>query len=674
MKKQIFNIIATLSVLLFWGSCSDFEEINQNPNAVSQEDIQAEYFFNGSMFEAQMNPHIAERVWIIYWDRVSGYEARGTLTTFLQSNDYNTDYYGGSYLNRWIKDATLAIELAKGRVDDPSFPNANNMYQIARIWRAYLISEMVDNFGPIPLSSYDGTPITEMQSVEDVYAFILNELQEASTGLQLDVEPTESQWKNDIMYGANSGTNGGTQNSRDNHAAAWQRYANSMILRYALRIGNQSAFEAAAQRPLIATEADIASVEEGDGWTALTGVMSRPWNPQQMSRTYASLVMGLGGVDIATMAAMGGNAVSGADMAALAPYLKDPNTYLGIDMRDNYLPTKTNRVDAPYFFDGIPNNIDPRALINFSVPGFAPNSVNNYEMSNSEVKMLLPDSINSEGFPVPITMGGDTLVLRAQYTYHTLMPGNSATYSSNFTLINGAQNLPTKSKAYRSGTGRRIFFGPWETQFLLAEAALKGWVTGTSAQSAYEAGITASFTHLDIASLAPTYIASTSYNRNGTSVAWNHTAEAAPVVMEAYVLRDNIELSGTKSYEISQNPTMVNVTYTYPQGAYTTNNDLLTKVITQKYIANSPWLPLEAWSDYRRLNLPFMENPVLQSANTSMPWYTGTMWQTFQRANVPQRISYPSNLATNNADAYNSGVSLLGGRDEIATALPWAKQ
>ncbi len=674
MKKYILNMIAAIGALSMWGGCSDFEEINQNPNAVGEEDIQVEYFLNRSIFDAQMNPHIAERIWIIYWDRVSGYEARNTLTLFLQSNDYNTDYYGGSYLNRWIKDVTLAVELAKGRLDNPAFPNANNMYQIARIWRAYLLSEMTDNFGPVPLSNYDGTPIVEMKSVEEVYAFILTELSEASDGLNLGIEPNDSEWKNDIMYGANSGTNDGTQNTMANHAAAWQKYANSMTLRYAMRIGNQAAFEAAAAKPLITELTDIASVQEGGGWDAITGVMSRPWNPQQMSRTYASLVMGLGGIDIATMAALNGNAVSGADMAALAPYLKDPNAYLGADMSGNYLPTKTNRVDAPYFFDAIPNNIDPRALVNFSVPGFALNDVNNYEMTNNFVKMLLPDSTNAEGFPVPSTSVADTLSLRAQYTYHTLLPGNSATYASNFSFTSGVQNLPTKSKAYRSGTKRRIFFAPWETHFLLAEGALKGWATGTTAQAAYEAGVTTSFAHLGIASLATSYLASTSYNRNGTSAAWNHTAEAAPVSMQGYVLRDNLEADGTKKFRVNDSPTMLDITYTYPTGAYSTNNDALTKIITQKYLANSPWLPLEAWSDYRRLNLPFMENPVLESANSSMPWYTGAMWEAFQIDNIPQRISYPSNLATNNAEAYNSGVALLGGKDDISTALPWAKQ
>ena len=55
-----------------------------------------------------------------------------------------------------------------------------------------------------------------------------------------------------------------------------------------------------------------------------------------------------------------------------------------------------------------------------------------------------------------------------------------------------------------------------------------------------------------------------------------------------------------------------NYTYRYPEMKSrlykAAMNDHLTKIITQKFIANTPWLPLETWSDHRRLGLPFFEN------------------------------------------------------------------
>ncbi len=45
-------------------------------------------------------------------------------------------------------------------------------------------------------------------------------------------------------------------------------------------------------------------------------------------------------------------------------------------------------------------------------------------------------------------------------------------------------------------------------------------------------------------------------------------------------------------------------------------NDHLTKIITQKFIAQTPYLVLEMWSDFRRLGLPFFEIPANESSMT----------------------------------------------------------
>ena len=89
-------------------------------------------------------------------------------------------------------------------------------------------------------------------------------------------------------------------------------------------------------------------------------------------------------------------------------------------------------------------------------------------------------------------------------------------------------------------------------------------------------------------------MSSTEYNRVGTSVAFDHTAEAK---------------SYTAEYVDGYTGEKKTTTYTYPKNSIykngTVNNDKLTKIISQKYLAQVPWLPLEAWSDHRRLGLPF---------------------------------------------------------------------
>lgn len=106
--------------------------------------------------------------------------------------------------------------------------------------------------------------------------------------------------------------------------------------------------------------------------------------------------------------------------------------------------------------------------------------------------------------------------------------------------------------------------------------------------------MTASFEYHGLLSEVGAYLSSTEYNRIGTSVSFDHTTEAKPYIV-------NYVDPYTK-----ENKTM---TYTYPKnsiyrgGAY--NNDAMTKIFTQKYIAQVPWLPEEVWSDHRRIGLPF---------------------------------------------------------------------
>ena len=114
------------------------------------------------------------------------------------------------------------------------------------------------------------------------------------------------------------------------------------------------------------------------------------------------------------------------------------------------------------------------------------------------------------------------------------------------------------------------------------------------AKAAYEQGVRESFAYHGVGGFADAYLASEDYNNVGTSVKWEHVAEPA----------------ATKTMKMVNGYTKAESTYTftYPVASETLYgkalNDHLTKIITQKYIAQMPWLPLEAWNDQRRLGLP----------------------------------------------------------------------
>ena len=105
-------------------------------------------------------------------------------------------------------------------------------------------------------------------------------------------------------------------------------------------------------------------------------------------------------------------------------------------------------------------------------------------------------------------------------------------------------------------------------------------------------------------------------------------------------------------------------------------NDKLTKIISQKYLAQVPWLPLEAWSDHRRLGLPFFENQAVEIdynvSSNELPLTRANCkeckWEFYQ-----ERLRYPANMEINSKDSYMKAVELLGGADLISTPLWWAK-
>ena len=259
------------------------------------------------------------------------------------------------------------------------------------------------------------------------------------------------------------------------------------------------------------------------------------------------------------------------------------------------------------------------------------------------------------------------MTLEVKNTWNTWVAGkwdSKGAYSAE--LTGQVKNYPSISRKFRKSTNKRVWFAPWETYFLLAEAAVYGWNVPGSAKSNYEAGIQSSFEYNEVSPFFTEYIASTSYNRVGTSASFDHTTEAT---------------NHTVNYIDGYTKEEKTMTYTYPKnsvyknGAY--NNDQLTKIITQKYLAQNPWLPLEAWNDQRRLGLPFFENQAAEVdynvSNHEVPLTKATAkecrWEFY-----PKRMRYPSNMEVNSKESYDKAMSLLGGNNDTQTNLWWGKK
>ena len=178
MKTRNILFTGLVSVAALLSSCNDFQEINEDPNLVGEDKVKPQWFLNASIMGDQMNPEIAERIFILYWDRASRFNRGSGFTIGTDNNDYSTIYLSNDYAVGWLNQVTKAIQLgermvANGEAD--TYPYYKNVIQMSRIWRAYLNSEVADGFGPIPaLAAFSGVP-AEYDSVEAIYQFILKE-------------------------------------------------------------------------------------------------------------------------------------------------------------------------------------------------------------------------------------------------------------------------------------------------------------------------------------------------------------------------------------------------------------------------------------------------------------------------------------------------------------------
>ena len=644
-NKLFFTLAMGAALMGGTTSCDDFEEINVSPSVAGKEVVKPYYALNNSIIGAQQSPHEAERIAVYNW--ASAARISGENSTFLSngrySDSYNHDYHN-SYISNWIKNATLAITLADEKaadlVSEHDINFNKNVKAFARIWRVVMISEYTDNFGPYPIEAFQGTN-PAFNSVQEVYYFMLDELKAAVADIVLSEEPTADEAKSDPIFGYN--------------AEKWAKYGNSLRLRLAMRLSEvdgdkaKREFEAVDKNMLIKTLDETAKVKEYNQWNAWAGIYSRSWNIISLPSSMSNILVGLGGVSVSEQ------------RPDLAQYTK-PMDYLGMQFLDHYAD-KTDNPTKGYWIDGIPENLDPRALRIYCIPG--DKAADNFkDYGSSDIKNTTQPLNDADGEKI--------LDLQGQFTWNYYPAGSRGAWSPKFAKNYAVGSwydtmLPVLCKTYGGDSeSSRIWFGAWETHFLLAEAALYGWSAGTSAEAAYEQGIRVSFENFGVSQYVDAYLQSEDYNRVGVSVKFSHTEE--PASFTANYVNGYTNEAGT-------------ITYEYPNaamGLYKGGklNDQLAKIITQKYIAQTPYGTLEMWNDRRRLGLPWFEIPNNETsfvgADMENTW-TPNSYKEKQSSKVfPQRLRYPSSLQNADPQGYAKAIELLGGADNTLTPLWWA--
>ncbi|WP_062052655.1 SusD/RagB family nutrient-binding outer membrane lipoprotein [Aquimarina longa] len=218
MKKYI--TLGILLLLLIVSCTNDFEETNTNPN--QPEKVGSDLLLSKAIFT------VANRATQSGWDRGN---TVAQLTAKINFTGFDR-YEWNSESALWDEYYGILPEIDIILRNSLKAETRNTTYEgIALILRSYVFSILTDNWGNIPFSEaikgLDGNFTPKYDSQQEIYTTILKDLKKAVAQLSLGQSIVISGTINggDILY----------QGDTDK----WIKFANSLQLRYLLRISNK---------------------------------------------------------------------------------------------------------------------------------------------------------------------------------------------------------------------------------------------------------------------------------------------------------------------------------------------------------------------------------------------------------------------------------------------------
>lgn len=217
MKKTIITLMA---FMLFFVACDNgFEELNQDPTKSSQIDAASKFTAtqlntSGERYEAWRANLIYQSTMMQHLSATAGYWSGDKYT-------WNKGY-ASSLWDRYYKGPVKGIEDVLEQLIEEEKSEA--MIAIARIQRVVIYQRLTDVYGDVPYSEagkgyLEGILTPKYDAQSDIYADMLTELEQSAAALSSG----STEWGTaDLLFGGEQ--------------AQWKRYANSMMLRLALRM------------------------------------------------------------------------------------------------------------------------------------------------------------------------------------------------------------------------------------------------------------------------------------------------------------------------------------------------------------------------------------------------------------------------------------------------------
>ncbi len=257
MKLKIF---LSLLLLVFLSACTKgFEEMNKNPNDPTI--VEADFLFTTSEFETLnlFGGDMNRVVFFNYTHHFSGFQ--GEFQRYTVSNSSNNQYWRNTYI-RALQPVHQIIELYE---ENPAYKNRVN---IAKIWKAFVISNALSIWGGIPNGdTLNGAMNVPYEREQDLYVRLLNNLKTYANSFNMSGDKFST--KADRIYAGD--------------LLKWKKFANTLRLRLAMRISNDAPNGDAILAKQVVQEimADESATITSQSETASMkwGTVRETWNP-----------------------------------------------------------------------------------------------------------------------------------------------------------------------------------------------------------------------------------------------------------------------------------------------------------------------------------------------------------------------------------------------------------
>jgi hypothetical protein len=277
MKKIVQMIFTITTMVLVLVSCKkDITDLNVDKNAATEMDM-AYLVSNGTLRIA--GEYENTRANMLYSATMIQHTA-STAGYFSGDRYLYNAQYSGAYMERHFTDVirnfSQAIEKTKGVAD------LVNINSTAVILRAFDLHRMTDLYGDIPytqagygLVDGDKNWFPKYESQKDVYAALVKDIKAARDKMSASAKSMGTQ---DFIYGGD--------------IAKWKKFANSLLMRIAMRMSNVDATGAAAvykeaqASGAFTSNADNAHIKFATGPQGINrnGLNDGYWNTYKYSR------------------------------------------------------------------------------------------------------------------------------------------------------------------------------------------------------------------------------------------------------------------------------------------------------------------------------------------------------------------------------------------------------